>query len=125
MTHYPILTASDRPFYPGGPRCPVCGGDFSQGLAYLSAGALHLTADGRNSIEPDRLQAFLHVGTHGRDSDMRDSSDIEVVADLHGGQFDLQWCSVACMRKWLLELLDEVESAAGNQAATDPSPGDA
>jgi hypothetical protein len=51
----------------------------------------------------------LHLGFHGIAPDMRDSADIQVVADLHGGQFDLSWCSVACMRAWLSELVDYIE----------------
>ena len=110
---YPVLSASDRPFYPADGRCPVCRGEFSRGVAYLSAGALLLSADGEDSMGSDRLQAFLHVGFHGRNSDMRDSADVSVVAELHGGQFDLQWCSVGCMREWLLGVLRDVEAACG------------
>lgn len=86
---FPVLSDADRPFYPGDARCPTCGGDFSQGVAYLSAGALLLSPDGQNSSATDRLQAFLHIGFHGRDSDMKDSSDVLIVEDLQGGQFDL------------------------------------
>jgi hypothetical protein len=121
MSRYPVLSASDRSIYPGSGNCPVCGNDLTRGFAYLSAGALLLTPDGQDSLHPDRLQAFLHVGVHGRDPDMDDSADIAVVADLHGGQFDLQSCSITCMRKWLLELLDEIESATRSQGATHSS----
>jgi hypothetical protein len=76
---------------------------------------LQLSADDQDSIHSDRLRAFLHLGFHGRDPDMRDSADVSVVADLHGGQFDLQWCSVECMREWLLGLLREVESLASSR----------
>ena len=120
MSSSPVLSASDRPFYPSDGRCPVCGGEFSRGVAYLTAGALYLSADGHDSVHSDRLQAFLHVGFHGRDADMRDSADVPVVADLHGGQFDLQWCAVGCMREWLLGLLREVETAASGEAGSTP-----
>lgn len=49
---------------------------------------------------------------------MRDSADVEVVAELCGGQFDLQWCSVGCMRKWLMDLLGQVERLAGEQGTS-------
>lgn len=64
----------------------------------------------------DRFHAFLNIGFHGRESDVRDSADVTVVEDLHGGQFDLQWCSVRCMREWLLGLLQEIETAASANA---------
>jgi len=126
---FPVLTEADRPIYPADHRCPMCGGSFELGAAYLSAGALHLSDDGRDSLHCDRLQAFLHVGFHGSATDMSDSCDVSVVADLHGGQFDLQWCSVARKRQWLLGLLREVESLAGIEARpalpSDAEPGDA
>lgn len=113
----PVLSSTDRPFFPPHGYCPVCERPFTHGFAYLSAGALLLSADGQDSIHTDRLQAFLNVGFHGVDREMRDSSDIEVVADLHGGQFDLQWCSIACMRQWLNALLDQGE--LGTRKPTD------
>jgi len=116
VSTFPVLSATDRPCFPSDGRCPVCGGEFSQGVAYLMAGALFLSADRQDSVQSDRLLAFLNIGFHGRDSDMRDSSDVNVVADLHGGQFDLNWCSVKCMREWFLALLQEVELAASHLA---------
>lgn len=112
-TIFPILSASDPPFYAASGRCPACGNEFTKGFAYLYSGAMHLSADGRDSLNSDRDRAFLNVGFHGRDSDMRDSADVSVVSDLHGGQFDLQWCSIECMKEWFLGLLREVESRIG------------
>ena len=125
VSSFPVLSASDRPFYPADGRCPMCRAEFSHGVAYLWAGALHLTADGKDSLHSHRLRAFLNVGFHGLDPDMRDSSDVSVVADLSGGQFDLSWCSVGCMREWLLALLCEVELLAGSQADRSQSQADA
>ena len=91
-------------------RCPNCGGELVGGFAYLSGGALQLTKDRKDSIYSDRLEGFLHIGFHGEDVEMRDSTDAEIVSDVAGGQFDLQWCSVLCMRAWLMRLLNELES---------------
>lgn len=114
----PLLSGSDKPFAPPDGRCPACGGTFGKGgVAYLSGGALLLSKDGRNSIDSARLRAFLHFGFHGVDPEMHDSGDVQIVANLQGGQFDLQWCSIACMRAWLLSVLDEVERQAGGAAA--------
>jgi hypothetical protein len=77
------------------------------------AGALLLSKDGQNSLHVDRLKAFMHVGFHGKDSGMRDSGGVTVVDHVSGGQFDLRWCSIGCMRKWLMELLDNVEATIG------------
>ena len=118
MTSFPVLSKRDKPYYPKDRRCPVCGGSFEKGIVYVSGGALLLSADGRDSIDTDRLQGFLNVGIHGRDPEMRDSSDITVVQELCGGQFDLTWCSVACLRKWLSDLLKQVESLLGGGPPT-------
>jgi hypothetical protein len=118
VTPFPMLSATDKPFYPTDGRCPVCNGGFEQGMAYISGGALLLSSDGRNSIHPERLQGFLHVGIHGRDPDMQDSADVPIVAHLHGGQFDLQWCSIRCMREWVTMLLQRVESMASGHIDT-------
>ena len=110
---FPVLSGDHPPFYPADALCPVCGAPFTNGFAYFNGGALLLSADGQDGIVTDRLRAFLHVGLHGRDPDMRDSSDVVVVSELSGGQFDMNWCSVGCLRAWLLGLLDRVESEAG------------
>ena len=111
-TTFPVLSGSDAPYYPAEARCPVCGAPFTKGFAYFNGGALLLSRSGQNSITTDRFRAFLHVGFHGVDPDMKDSSDVTVISDLGGGQFDMNWCSVQCLREWLTRLLDRVESEA-------------
>ena len=68
-----------------------------------------LSKDRSTSVHSDRLEGFLRMGFHGKDVEMRDSTDATIVSDLVGGQFDLQWCSVVCMRAWLVRLLIELE----------------
>ena len=114
---FPVLSGDDPPFYPPGDRCPVCGGPFTNGSAYFNGGAMLLSANDQDSIHSGRHRAFLHVGFHGRDSDMRDSSDVMVISELSGGQFDMNWCSVPCLRAWLMRLLDRVESEARQGSA--------
>jgi hypothetical protein len=110
-TLFPVLSNTDRMFYPEDGLCPVCRVALKKGdqVAYLSSGAILLSKDRQNGICTKRLEAFLHVGVHGSDSDMRGSADISVVKDLEGGQFDLQWCSVKCMREWWLDLFQKLE----------------
>ena len=61
-----------------------------------------------NSIHDNRQRAFLNVGFHGVNPDMSDSADMEVVYDLPGGQFDLSFCSLACLRSWFLGIVDHL-----------------
>lgn len=90
--------------------CPNCGRAFVSGFAYLSGGALLLSPDNETSNETERLKAFLNIGFHGKDGDMRDSTGATLVDDVIGGQFDLNWCSIACMRLWFNRLMDEMEN---------------
>ncbi|MCO8120440.1 hypothetical protein NHH03_01730 [Stieleria sp. TO1_6] len=91
-------------------------------MAYLSGGGLLLSEDGQDSIHLDRLKGFLHIGFHGRAPDMRDSGDITIVDDIAGGQFDLSWCSLQCMRQWLVQLVDRVDAKIG--PTDEPNAGD-
>jgi hypothetical protein len=117
MSMKPLLSGSDRPCWPADGKCPQCGGGFDRGFAYLSGGAVLLSKDGLNSVHTPRLQAFLHVGVHGTREDMHDSADVPLIVGLHDGQFDLNWCSVACMRTWLAALLEKVGRLAGDTSA--------
>lgn len=109
MSKYP-LAFNRTGTYPSDSRCPTCNATFANGVAYLSAGAVLLSKNEQNSLHSDRLRAHLLVGFHGKDPSMRDSGGVTIVDDLRGGQFDLNWCSIACMRQWLIKLLDEVEA---------------
>ena len=111
----PPLPPTSRGTYPAEDGCPVCGGGFDNGAAYLAGGALLLSKDRQNSRHPDRLEGFLHVGFHETDPEMRDSGDIMVVDQISGGQFDLRWCSVRCTRAWWMQLLDALETDSGSE----------
>lgn len=95
--------------------CRHCAGPIRGGLAYVEGGALLLDKSEANSIHDNRHIAFLNVGFHGVISDMSDSADIEVVKNLPGGQFDLCFCSLACLRSWFIELLDQLETGLAGQ----------
>ncbi len=114
MLTLPLLTNTDRCFWPADGFCPICGKAFADGFAYLSAGSLQLDQSG-DSVNTEQLQAFFNIGFHSRsDADMKGSADIGIVNNLAGGQFDLQWCSIACMTQWLLQLLEKLEREAKN-----------
>ena len=106
---YPVLTSAGRGVFPSDRQCPACGAQFGKGFAYLSGGSLLLTDDNQNSIHTDQLKAFLHLGFHGTDPEMRDSADLMLAEDVLGGQFDLHWCSLRCMREWITRVLDDLE----------------
>lgn len=94
-----------------GSVCMHCNGPIKDGVAYVSAGALFLTESQENSIQHDCQRAFMNVGFHGSQSDMSDSADVEVVNDLPGGQFDLSFCSLICLKSWFVEIVDRLHSS--------------
>jgi hypothetical protein len=76
-------------------------------VAYIMAGA---SWDERElSLQDHCIQAFLNVGLHGALADGTDSADVQIVSELHGGQFDLNFCSTSCMRAWFNAIVDRVE----------------
>jgi hypothetical protein len=98
--------------YPADKRCPVCKQGFQDGLAYLMAGACP-SEDSQDWGDKNRLEGFLHIGVLGGAQDCtQGAADVIVAEDVHGGQFDLNWCSIDCMRQWLLNVLAEVERRA-------------
>ena|SRR5579863_7371192 len=107
---YPVLKGDVKSNWPNDGMCPICRKEIrgSEQVAYLSAGACWDSAALR--LDEHLVGGFLNVGVHGSRSDMLDSADVPVVEDVQGGQFDLQFCSLVCLRKWLNGLVDRLES---------------
>jgi hypothetical protein len=117
LMRFPLLIGNNDDTLPGkSAGCIVCNTPIQSGFAYLSAGATYDHIESR--IDDKDLDAFFHVGYHGIHSDMSDSGGIEVVKDLKGGQFDLQFCSTSCLRQFLLYLVDEIENSIGQNKET-------
>jgi hypothetical protein len=106
---YPVLKGAMRSVWPGDGRCPVCGRGFRemQQVAYIMAGACWDSDE--LSVDARVIQAFLNIGVHGARSDVKDSADLQIIRDLQGGQFDLNFCSTNCLRDWLNSVVDRVE----------------
>jgi hypothetical protein len=81
----------------------MCGGPVGSFVVYMSAGA---TADALKSKIVDQ-ETFWSCGVHATDPTA--SIDVKVV-DLPGhDQFDLAFCSTACLRRFLSAIVDELE----------------
>jgi hypothetical protein len=124
---FPLLKDNDHSILPSRTEdgCIVCQTDFQKGLVYLSAGAVAEAT----LVESDLLEGFFHIGFHSNPNELN-SQDVDVVNNLIGGQFDLNFCSTSCLRKFLMGLVDELEvrlrlgQPNGDAAcpASDPSP---
>lgn len=111
----PLLQGADRCFYPEKPFCPLCGNTFANGAAYIMCGALAVDPVTRDEVEiPAELESHLNIGFHSSDTEVRGCADITIVKDLHWGQFDLHFCSLACLRRWFNQVIDALEQEAAS-----------
>ena len=101
---FPVLKDNDRPFYPAKKSgCPICGCQFT-GLVYLCGGAIPQEGGDLN------LLGFLHVGFHSASTECIGSTDLDIVENLRGGQFDFSFCSTPCLRQFLSSIVDQLEA---------------
>jgi hypothetical protein len=100
------------------PHCPQCGGPLGRGTAIISAGALRVVGGrpGRPWIEetgraemfaPHDAIGFLRLAWH-----VEMAPEVTIVDAAPGGQFDLYFCSIACLRAFLTARVDELEKLA-------------
>jgi len=83
-------------------------------FAWLSTGALWMSADRKSGIPHERMHGFLTIGWHGaHDGGQGPNSNawrtVEMVAKAPMGQAELLFCSPACMRTWLVSAVDQLE----------------
>ena len=69
-----------------------------------------------NSIHSDSLEGFLSLAWHGaHDNGVGEDRDIDgrvhLAKDVRGGQFDLYFCSTACVRVFFNSWVDALEKA--------------
>lgn len=71
-----------------------------------------MSGNGQTGHSDDRLSAYLSIGSWNEREMDRGPAPIDLVTNLTGGQFSIQWCSVHWMRQWLLDALAEIELRA-------------
>jgi hypothetical protein len=104
-----VRHASDTP--PG--QCPMCEGRHARkpgSFAFLHGGALRKFERGGAGPSPG-LIGYFGVGFHGAHGQegAEPSAEIRIAEDTPNGQFELQFCSVSCLRGFLNEAVDELE----------------
>jgi hypothetical protein len=83
----------------------VCGNEMRSGLVYCNAGAMPESDGG------PELLAFWQVGYHSAAVDCEGSRNVDLVDSLRGGQFDLNFCSTACLRRFFTYVVDALEDS--------------
>jgi hypothetical protein len=100
-------------------ECPVCSSRISGGSAYFSFGAvIDLLVLKRKKLSDAMMEGFCDIGYHGADSDMTDSANYSVANGIKGGQLDIHFCSLACLKKWFCDIVDHLESQVGPRKGT-------
>jgi hypothetical protein len=76
------------------------------GIAYIAGGAYY--AGNNDAIEKELYHClgFLNVGFHGNPDII--STDICIVDDVSGGQYDISFCSLECMKQWFNCIIDRI-----------------
>lgn len=98
------------------PKCAVCTKHISGGSAYFSFGAVvDLLILRKNRLTETVIEGFCHIGYHGSRFDMSDSANYCVAEDVKGGQLDIQFCSLVCLRRWFNDIVDYLESQSGSK----------
>jgi len=109
-------------------QCLVCrrkGVHEPNTFAYLNGGALRKINKDNSVMAPD-LEGFLSIGVHGAHSEIHSQPDAHLyIADVvRFGQFELYFCSTACLRKFFNLCVDELEQKlAGKMTANSRSSG--
>jgi hypothetical protein len=83
-------------------------------MAILSGGAVLYDRKRENSVHTKYLSGFLTLSWHGAhddgEGDERDiGATVEIAQDTRGGQFDMYFCSTACVRAFLNSWVDAIE----------------
>lgn len=111
------VVRGNRSSFPRRALCPVCKRRKvlePHTMVLLSGGAC-LQVKGSSLAGPDKqMTAFLDIVSHtahDSGSGRRDKGDgwVRIAEDVHGGQFDIAFCSPRCLRQFLGSCVDQLE----------------
>ena len=109
-------------FFPSKPLCPWCRKKKvyePHSMAVVGGGALLLDRSKKIGAPSERMEGFLDFSWHGaHDGGSGNGREIytrlEIIGDVTGGQFNLYFCSTACLRKFLNACVDELDRRIRN-----------
>jgi len=91
-------------------KCRGCSKQIAGGFAYFSFGAvIDLVVQQKHKLSDEKMEAFCDIGYHGIDSSVTDSANYCVANGIKGGQLDVRFCSIACLRNWFCMIVDDLE----------------
>jgi hypothetical protein len=103
--------------WPSEPVCPVCQKRKifePHSFAMLGFGALRVDRKSNSGRPSPDLDAFFNLIWHGAHQEGEGvnreiSCMVDIVKNIHGGEAELYFCSLACLRKFLNHCVDQLE----------------
>lgn len=121
---FPVLK-SRHTQHPNKAVCPQCGKRKvlePHSMAIFAGGALLMDQKRQNGGPHDRMDGFVSITWHGahdtgmgRDRDIFTSVDF--ARDCRGGQFEIYFCSTACLRSFFNSWVDALETKIQKEKA--------
>ena len=107
-TKFPLISGDDDCFVS---VCPSCGRNTAEvdGLFSLQGGAHLMSEDRRSGGPSDRLAGYLMSFMQKTIDDRFVNEQNMIVDNIRGGQFNIFWCSLDCMRRSLNDIVDQLE----------------
>ena len=87
-------------------------------MAILNAGAMKPTAPESYTMAEEDA-AFMTLIWHSNDPANYDDASVEIAELVSTGQFELYFCSTACLRAFLNYCVDELEHKRARDSAAD------
>ena len=83
-------------------KCVACGCKRSpRGWVFLGGGALRMDCSTTSGWSTNQMEAFLCLGFHGPPGEYEVYTRVDILRRAVGGQFDLIFCSIRCLRNFL------------------------
>ncbi len=124
---YPFYGPKRKERMPEG-RCPVCGADLREtGFVWLTAGGRLHRPNGDScskDFSPLHHEVWFDVGFHGAHGaqaegmarkDRHVYAWLPIVKQYWSDNFEFQFCSTQCARKWFNELMDDLDAEIQKQ----------
>ena len=100
---------------PKQPKCLQCKRNRSGSFAVICGGAMLMDRSRRNGGPHNSLDAYWDITWHGAHDSQKGAyrdiyEQVSIISDLRGGQFELQFCTTRCLRRFLNSKVDELEA---------------
>lgn len=124
---YPFYGPKRKEQMPEG-RCPVCGAELREtGFVWLTAGGRLHRPNGDScskDFSPLHNEVWFDVGFHGAHGAQAEGMSrkdrhvyawLPIVKQYWSDNFEFQFCSTQCARKWFNELMDDLDAEIQKQ----------